>query len=267
MIQTVVSFGGGINSTAMLVGMQERGLIPDAILFADTGCEMPYTYQHVEAMQRWCVEVGFPAITVVSNASETHASLEAECHNNETLPSKAFGFSGCSVKWKRQPMDRWIRDNGGKEAWASGGKINRLIGIHAGEIRRGKIPDDDKYHYCYPLREWGWHQSDCIAACERTGFTVPKKSACFFCPAMKKNEILRLKREYPDLFERAIAIERQAIEAGSLQTTKGLGRAYRWESLAKADEDQLRLFTDWQSPQCESCFDGDEAGCVMEVPT
>ena len=35
----VVSFGGGTNSTAMLVGMSERGIIPDAILFADTGGE------------------------------------------------------------------------------------------------------------------------------------------------------------------------------------------------------------------------------------
>jgi len=42
----VVSFGGGTNSTAMLVGMWERGERPDAILFADTGGEKPHTYQH-----------------------------------------------------------------------------------------------------------------------------------------------------------------------------------------------------------------------------
>lgn len=33
----MVSYGGGTNSTAMLIGMVERGERPDAILFADTG--------------------------------------------------------------------------------------------------------------------------------------------------------------------------------------------------------------------------------------
>jgi len=33
----VVSYGGGTNSTALLVGMQERDLRPDLILFADPG--------------------------------------------------------------------------------------------------------------------------------------------------------------------------------------------------------------------------------------
>jgi len=37
----VVSYGGGVNSTAVLVGMVERGIRPDAILFADTGGEHP----------------------------------------------------------------------------------------------------------------------------------------------------------------------------------------------------------------------------------
>jgi len=33
----MVSFGGGVNSAALLVGMHERDERPDAILFADTG--------------------------------------------------------------------------------------------------------------------------------------------------------------------------------------------------------------------------------------
>ena len=43
----VVSYGGGTNSVAMLVGLHERGLRPDAIVFADTGGEKPNTYGHM----------------------------------------------------------------------------------------------------------------------------------------------------------------------------------------------------------------------------
>ena len=42
-----VSFGGGTNSTAMLCGFRERGIKPDLIIFADTGAEMPHTYEQI----------------------------------------------------------------------------------------------------------------------------------------------------------------------------------------------------------------------------
>ena len=107
-LPSVVSFGGGVNSTALLIGMHERGQRPDAILFSDTGGERPTTYEHIEAMKAWCVMAGFPELTTVRYHESAHGTLEQECLNNETLPSKAFGFGGCSVKWKRAPMDRWV---------------------------------------------------------------------------------------------------------------------------------------------------------------
>lgn len=116
---TVVSFGGGVNSTALLLGLAEYQQRPDAILFADTGGEQPATYEHVEVMRQWCVAAGFPELQTVRYHESAHGTLEQECLNNETLPSKAFGFGGCSVKWKRAPMDRWVA------AWPRGNAANR----------------------------------------------------------------------------------------------------------------------------------------------
>ena len=42
---------------------------------------------------------------------------------------------------------------------------------------------------------------------ERAGLPKPGKSSCFFCPSMKKKEIQALWENYPDLFQRAIALE------------------------------------------------------------
>lgn len=254
---SVVSFGGGINSTALLIGMHEHGMRPDAILFADTGGEKPETYKHCGVMRQWCIDVGFPEVETVGYSTSRHGTLENECLNNETLPSKAFGFGGCSVKWKRQPMDKWVDAwEPAQAAWERGEKVARLIGLHAGEMRRGKIPDDDKYTYRYPLREWGWTQVDCQAACARAGIPLPVKSACFFCPAMRKVEVIQLAKQHPDLFERAVEMERNANEAGNLETVKGLGRHWTWENLVAADRAQLRLFQDCQAPLCDVCFDG-----------
>jgi argininosuccinate synthase len=38
---SILAYGGGVNSTAMIVGMIERGERADAVVFADTGGELP----------------------------------------------------------------------------------------------------------------------------------------------------------------------------------------------------------------------------------
>ena len=52
----IVSYGAGTNSTAMLVGMKERGIRPDVITFADTHAEKPKTYEQVSVVTQWCVK-------------------------------------------------------------------------------------------------------------------------------------------------------------------------------------------------------------------
>ena len=107
----IVAYGGGINSTAMLVGMHERGIRPDAITFADTGGERPETYAYVAAVSAWCESVGFPAVVTVRHtyASEKYATLEEECLGSQTLPSIAYGFKKCSLKWKVGPQEKWAK--------------------------------------------------------------------------------------------------------------------------------------------------------------
>lgn len=85
----VLSYGGGTNSTAMLVGLMERGERPDLILFADTGGEKPHTYEHIETMQRWLRAAGWPTITTVRKEGIT---LERDCLDRKALPSIAYGF-------------------------------------------------------------------------------------------------------------------------------------------------------------------------------
>lgn len=92
-------------------------------------------------------------------------------------------------------------------------------------------PDDQtaifEYHNRYPLIEWGWSRTDCVRALEAAGLPQPGKSSCFFCPSMKREEIMLLKEQHPDLYARAIAIEDNARPR--LEKVKGLGRNYAWK--------------------------------------
>jgi hypothetical protein len=245
----VVSYGGGVNSTAMLCGMIERGIKPSLILFADTSGEKPPTYDYVNGFSAWLVACGYPPITTVRYESKNE-TLENECHVNGTLPSLAFGFKGCSVKWKRQPMDKAVRE------WTDKPVI-RAIGIHAGESRRGKIPDTEQFHFWFPLIEWGWDQKACEATIVRHGHSLPPKSACFFCPAMTKREVREQAASAPDLHARAVAMEQNARAEGGLKYIKGLGRHWSWEAIANADAAQLRLLPDPPQMPC-GCHDGEE---------
>lgn len=57
----VVSFGGGTNSTAMIIGMYLHKIPIDLILFADTGGEQPHTYEFIETFNGWLEKHGASA--------------------------------------------------------------------------------------------------------------------------------------------------------------------------------------------------------------
>ena len=49
----IVSYGGGANSTALLIGLHQHRIPVDLILFADTGGEHPHTYAYCKGGCRY----------------------------------------------------------------------------------------------------------------------------------------------------------------------------------------------------------------------
>jgi hypothetical protein len=231
----IVAFGGGVDSTAMILGLIENKRPIDLILFADTGAERPETYAHIENFSNWLVQHGHPAITIVKRVRRDGSleSLEQECHRRRNLPSIAYGFKSCSQKHKIAPQDKYLNHWApAKEVWKTAQKCVKYVGYDANESHRAANAakrDDPKYNYEYPLIEWDWDRQDCLAVMERYGFKNIGKSACFFCPSSKKTEVIELYNKHPDLFNRAVAIEDQA----ELTTIKGLGRNYAWKNLVE----------------------------------
>lgn len=241
-----VSYGLGVDSTAMLVGLAKLyregrpEFRPDVILFADTGGERPESYAFLSTMNAWLEKVGFPKVQVVAWVTEHTAkgygqarTLEQQCLINQTMPSisaSKFGASLCSVLWKQDTMNRWMELESGLleqrrgEGWAvkRGSRIVKAIGYDATETNRAKkgtfrvdqelrsLKDKGRapiYEYWYPLMEWGWSRARCIAEIEAEIGKVPPKSSCWFCGAMTRPEIAELPK---DLLMRALLIERVA---------------------------------------------------------
>lgn len=248
----IVAYGAGVDSTAMLVAMHKRGIRPDAILFADVGAEKPETYAFLPVMDKWLASVGFPAITTVRYQPKVapYTTLEGKCLANETLPSLAFGMHSCSVVFKADPQDKWTKSWApAQAAWADGQRVTKAIGYDNGDQdcrRRAKADravakkGDTKYEYWYPLQDWGIDRVECLRLIAGAGLTLPLKSACWFCPASKKSEIVWLRDTHPLLFQRAIAMETLARDGRhGLKTVKGLGRNFAWSDLAHVQADQV----------------------------
>jgi hypothetical protein len=211
-----VADGLGVDSMAMLIGLRDRGVVPDAILFADTRSEKGETYAYLPVVTDWCRRAGFPEPVVVEYRVKDfknwppYRGLEENCLTNGTLPSEAFGMGSCSEKWKQQPQNNWTKSWApAVEAWALGGKVRKAIGYDDSSAdkkrscsadRTFKASPDARYDYWYPLQEWKIDRKKCVEMIvaeqlpgwdpiylaggplvwiERGG--IPVKSSCFFC--------------------------------------------------------------------------------------
>jgi len=247
----VVSYGGGTDSTAMIIELLRRNEFIDYITFADTGGEKPHTYEYIAMFDTW-LQKNYDMKIIMLKKDSMYSSLEDNCLRKKMLPSIAYGFKSCSDKYKIQPQNKFFNNlNDAQLEWHAGRRLIKCIGYDVTEERRAKISDDSKYIYRYPLIEWDMDRDDCIATIEKAGLQLPGKSACFFCPASRKPEILELERRYPDLLQRALDMEKNA----QLTSVKGLGRSFAWGDFIKSQSKDL--FCDRAAPeQACGCYDG-----------
>ena len=260
----IVSYGGGTNSTAMLIAMVFKGIKPDLILFADTGAELSETYEWVNTFSDWLFSNNFPKIEWVkyqqagtSRQKFEYSTLEEECLTKNMLPGKAYGYSNCSMKWKVDPMTKKVKQ------YCKSKNIQQIprqfIGIHSGELSRildksGKVREMvyEGIRQEYPLIEWGLNQENCNALIKSVGFPVPSKSSCFFCPNRKISEIIELKEKHPELYQRAVEMEQNA----ELRSLKGLGRTkYAWSEIGELTPLQKVLIEVGEGNKLCACID------------
>lgn len=242
----VVAYGAGVDSTAMLVGMHQRGERPDLILFADTGSEKPETYAYLPIINAWLIRVGFPTVTIVKNQRPVSGdkSLGEACARLKVLPALAYGAHQCSLVWKRDPQIAFIKKwQPAIDAWSRGELVTNCVGYDAGPRDRcrsykaeGKASEG--FENRFPLIDWNWNREDCEREILAAGLPVPIKSSCFFCPAMKKAEVDWLATHHPDLTAQALELERLAQERG-LRKVKGLGRNWNWTDYLAAQAAEL----------------------------
>lgn len=130
-------------------------------------------------------------------------------------PIPIYGYSGaplsraCTADHKVRVLGKFIKSVVAKEDLPA----QVLIGISLDEIERAKRGTDEKWEERqYPLLDLGLNRLDCANIIKDAGLPIPPKSSCFFCPFHSILAWSELRRDKPELFEKAVALENKLNE-------------------------------------------------------
>ncbi len=272
-MKTFLSFGAGVQTTAMLIMIAKGELEADAVIFADTGAEHPETYEYIEEYDRpLCERLGIPFITVRMHRIMVNVSTgEHECADSlreailarKRVPS--INTRWCTEYAKITPIRMFIR-NMQRE-----GKMEKpalsLIGISIDEKHRAlnadgswRQPRISEYRNVYPLVEKRISRDDCHRIIKDYGWPQPPKSGCYFCPFQSAREWASLFRTHPDLFWDAVALEEQDLNFPEYNLyPKGKRGLRRLASGPGFGYGSLSLFDDYEGQACVEV----EASCML----
>ncbi|KKM93235.1 hypothetical protein LCGC14_1210420 [marine sediment metagenome] len=187
-MKRILSFGGGLQTTAMAVLIKQGRLNIDEAVFADTGCEKPETYWYIENYIK-------PLIDLTILPSE-NGGLKAYCEKYRIFPSVVDKW--CTRIFKVERLNKYCGD------------AIQLIGFSSDEIRRSENPKLEGK--VFPLIEMGISSADCVRIIQNYGLPVPLKSSCYFCCSQRMTEWNWLKIQHPDLFKDALRLENLLYE-------------------------------------------------------
>lgn len=210
----ILSLSGGKDSAALAIHMRDR--IPEMeYIFHDSGKELPETYDYLERLE------AILGKKIVKTTPE-HSFDKWLAVYGGMIPSNHRRW--CTRMLKLKPFEQYV----GEEP------VVNYVGLRADEDRIGYISSKPNITAVYPFIEDGLVFEDIHRILEESGLGLPgytkwgrTRSGCFFCFYQQKIEWVRLKENYPDLYEQAKVYE---------HANKLNGNAFYWSSTESLEE-------------------------------
>jgi len=220
-IKKYLSFGAGVNSTALMLLLVDRGAKFETV-FVDHGTDHPETYEYVELLRRRGYDITVIKPDVVAKGDLRFDNIYDYFYHYKSIPLIQYRI--CTDKFKVKPFNQYIEK-----------PCIVYIGYDRGEYKRvARQKDRNKrgIEYKYPLWREGLYRNDCKDLIRDHGLPVPRKSGCYLCPFQSKREWIELQMEYPKLFLKALRLEKHANTRGGLfQGDKTISSIYQKDKL------------------------------------
>jgi hypothetical protein len=224
---SVLSYGGGLDSWAMLLTAVELGQPPDVCVMADVGYpgdlgEWGSTVRHVnEVVRPFCARHGIEFVMLDGDTYPIRKGKRDEARSlwawlwgrfntshqrGIQIPMSRARFRLCTTIAKAERIDLWLADR------FPGAAVEMWIGFEANERDRAERGDANQgksrqRRNRYPLIELEMCRCRCEQFVRESGYAVPRKSACTYCPYGTKADYRTLQRECPDQFAAIVALE------------------------------------------------------------
>jgi phosphoadenosine phosphosulfate reductase family protein len=252
----VLSYGGGTQSTALLL-MALKGeinnVIPDFIIFSDTGWEGSETYKWIAKVDDYIKKQHNREIIFTNNGNIKQDLIRAKA-TGERVPSLPFFAYNegkkegiirrqCTNEYKILPVKREIRKQLGYEPRKRVKEIVHLWkGISTDEIQRVKSIADPWIIAEHPLIDVvSLDRSACIKYVEDMGLGTPSQSSCIGCPFHNNDIWLDMKTNYPEDWQDAVFMDKLIREMPKFSQKLFLHRSCKPLDEIDFGEDQLTL--------------------------
>lgn len=241
-----LSYGGGVNSTALYLHLLDQGWIPGdpdkgfEAVYVDHKTDWPETREYVKDFAtKYPVTIIDPAVRIEKDIHKDFDDLYEYAHAAKMFPSRVARW--CTERFKSRILNKYHKT-----------PCFVFIGYHAGEAHRAKISSSGGQEFRWPLIEDGIDQQGCIDIIKAHGLEVPMKSGCYICPYQRVGELRKLRRVHPDLF---CKLERLENYTNDLRAKKGLEPYYCFKKpvrkVAEKGIEQGMLWAEDEYPPCE----------------
>ena len=237
-MKNYLSFGGGVNSVALYLLMEQLGMEFEAI-FVDHGGDYPETYEYID----YFIATGRP-VTVLrpecfrKKQGRIYNDIYKYCWEMEMVPSMMARW--CTKDFKVVPVNRYIK----KPCWMH-------LGIDAGEQKRARINSTKGVESRWLLIEHDIDRDGCKKLIADAGLKVPPKSGCFFCPFQRISQWRKLRMKHPELFCKAQKLEARAMAARARKGKTPFSLRNDGRTLDKIINTAPNLWPEMDYPPCQ----------------
>ncbi len=192
----ILSYGAGVNSTALMIFLIRNKHPLDGVVFADTGGELPETYEYLNVAQKYLKKHNIPLITVKSKSG----TLYDTCKRRRVIPSALWRWS--TRDKKIIPIYAYYR--------SLHAHVNQYVAIAYDEIKRMKDSRVDYVTSLFPLIDNKITRDGCIKIIKSARLPIPPKSGCYFCPFNTTERWKELYINHRGLYNKAMRLEERS---------------------------------------------------------
>ena len=225
-VYRALSLGAGVQSSvlALLLSDEDSRLTklgyprPDCAVFADTGWEPTYVYDHLAWLED---QLSFPLVKVSAGDLKANIKrgLTASGHHFVDVPLYILNPDGtkgilrrqCTTHYKLRPIYREVRQRAGgqrKRPFPRNTHAEMWLGISVDEATRMKPSQESWVEHRWPLVDLGMSRDQCMTWFSgRYPDRQLPRSACVICPYRSDKSWIEMKELEPESYDEAVRFD------------------------------------------------------------